>query len=70
MIKVHRRFKKFQTTDARDMDEYEEVLNNPLCTITDKVLEKEKRQEYNDNGNLIQQQEIIYFLVHWEEKLL
>lgn len=70
MIKVSRRFKKFRTDDDMHMEEYNRILNNPLCTITDKVLEKEKRQEYNDRGNLLQQQDLIYFLVHWEEKIL
>ena len=62
MIKTKRCFKKFATDNSSDMEEYEDILNNPLCTITDKIVEKEKRQEYNDRGNLIQQQDIIYFL--------
>ncbi len=70
MIKVERKFKKFRTDDTEEMIEYNQILNDPLCTITDKILEKEKRQEYNDRGNLIQQQDIIYFMVHWEEKIL
>ncbi len=70
MIKVIRNFRKFQTDDTSHMEDYGKILNDPLCTITDKILEKEKRQEYNDRGNLIQQQDIIYFLVHWEEKVL
>jgi len=70
VVKVKRRFRKFQTDDPTHMEDYERVLNDPLCTITDKMVEKEKRQEYNDRGNLIQQQDIIYFLVHWEEKIL
>ena len=69
-MKVQRRFKKFQTDDENQMKEYEEVLNNPLCTIVEKITEKEKDQEYNDRGNLIRQREILYFLVHWEERLI
>ena len=70
MIKTRRHFGKFQTDDVNRMLEYEEMLNDPLCTITDKVIEKEKRTEYNDRGNMILQQDSIYFLVHWEEKIL
>lgn len=70
MIKTKRKFGKFDTDDATHISNYEDILNNHLCHITDKIIEKEKRQEYNDNGNLIRQQEIIYFLVHWEEDVL
>lgn len=70
MIKVKRTFRKFETDNTEHMKIYEDVMNNPLCTITGNVIEKEKRQEYNDRGNMISQQEIIYFLVHWEEKVL
>jgi len=70
MIKVRRRFKKFDTDISTDMKQYNDILNDPLCTIVDKVVEKEKVQEYNDRGNLIRQKDIIYFLIHWEEKIL
>lgn len=68
MINIRRHFKKFQTDDLDQMREYEGIINNPLCTVVEKVLEKEKDQEYNDRGNLIRQREIVYFLVHWEER--
>lgn len=70
MIKINKHFKKFGVDDENDRKEYEAIINNPLCTVTDKLVEKEKTQEYNDKGNLIRQQDVIYFLVHWEEKIL
>lgn len=70
MIKVKRRFKKFQTDDPAQMEEYEQIINNPLCCVIEKVIEKERDQEYNDRGNLIRQRDILFFLVHWEEKVL
>lgn len=68
MMKLKRHFKKFEMDSPSDMEAYEEILNDPFCSITDKIIEKEKVQEYNDRGNLIRQRDIVYFLVHWEEK--
>jgi hypothetical protein len=70
MLRVKKRFKKFRTDDINEMNEYECLLNNPLCSIIEKATEKEKEQEYNDRGNLVRQQDILYYLVHWEERLV
>ena len=70
MIKVKRLFGKFNTNTPSDMEEYGRIINDTLCTITSKELEKEKSQEYSDEGKLISSRELIYFLVHWEEKVL
>ena len=70
MVKIKRRFRKFRIDQNDDLEDYNSILNDPLCNITGVVTEKEKVQEYNDRGNLIRQQDIIYFLVHWEERIL
>ena len=70
MLRVRRQFKRFRTDDTNEMKDYENLLNNPLCSIIEKTLEKEKEQEYNDRGNLIRQQDVLYYLVHWEERLV
>jgi len=70
VLRVRRQFKRFRTDDTNEMKDYENLLNNPLCSIIEKTLEKEKEQEYNDRGNLIRQQDVLYYLVHWEERLV
>jgi len=51
------------------MEEYDEVLNDPLCTIIDEETIKESEREYQDEGQMIQTDEIVK-LVTWEEKQL
>lgn len=51
------------------MTDYDAILNNPLCTILDEDTLKESTREFQEEGQMIQTDEIIK-LVTWEEKKL
>lgn len=69
MYNIVRRTQKFDTDNQTDMSEYDEILNNPLCSII--VERKEKlRDEQYDEGKLISSSETILLVVTWDEKEL
>lgn len=70
MIKVKRRFKRFDTGSPSDIREYEEILDDSLCTITDKDTVSETTKIFDDEGKLSELIQRTIYLVHWEEQIL
>lgn len=70
MIKTRRRFKRFRVDDNLDVQEYEDILNDSLCTITSREVQIEKNKIFDDEGKLSQMTETTTYLVHWEEQIL
>ena len=54
---------------ARDTEEYERILNDPLCRIIRSRDVKENIKDY-DNGKLISSIDQLYVIVEWEENTL
>lgn len=69
MKKLKRRVRKFRMDITEDRVAYEEILNNSLCAITERTTEKESDKSYED-GKLTNIREYIFYMVHWEEKVL
>ena len=69
MYNTKHQFKKFDTTTARDMDEYQAILNNPLCTIVDNYREKLSDKVF-DEGKLVGINERVILVVEWNEKYI
>ena len=69
MITTVKRFRLFRTDDPADMERYDELINNPLCAITEKLMEKEVDKIYEE-GQLRETRERICWLVHWKERQL
>jgi len=68
---VKRRFKKFDTDNHKDIEEYEELLNDPFCTIITERIEKVREETYSeDTGRICKSQETIWKMVTWDEKIL
>lgn len=63
--------RKFDTDDREDMVDYDEILNNPLCTLVTERKEK-LRDETRDpeTGNIIRLIETLILVVTWETKVL
>ena len=70
MISTKRRFKQFQLDNSDDMAEYEKILNDPLCTVMEKENFKVTEKTFSDRGVLTNITERVYYLVHWEERIL
>ena len=70
MIRKKRHFRNFNLDDAADVNDYQDLLNNKLCTITEKEKVVETIKFYSDQGVLTRSEDEIHFLVHWEEKLI
>lgn len=51
------------------MAEYEDILNNPLCSIIESTKEKLKTKEFADGEAVSEEDELIMVIV-WEEKVL
>jgi len=70
VIKSKKHFKKWRVDRDDDVAKYEAILNDPLCTITEKTEVKETVKTFDDEGRMDSMETFIYFLVHWTEKLL
>jgi len=71
MYNTRRRTGKFDMDSREDMTEYEDILNNPLCTIISEKLEKVREEEFNeDTGRIARTTETLFKLVVWDEKSL
>lgn len=60
---------KFDTDNREDLDEYDAILNNPLCVVLSKKDEKLELQDF-DEGKLTHTEQHIVFIVTWKEKVL
>lgn len=70
MYNTRRHTRKFDTDTAEDMKEYEDVLNDPLCSILAEVREKLNTTTYGDDGKPIHSEDRLIMVVTWEEKYL
>jgi hypothetical protein len=71
MYSVSRSFKKFNIDNSEDVSEYEEILNDPLCTIITERIEKVREETYDgDTGMRTSSKEELWKLVTWDEKIL
>lgn len=61
---------KFNTSQEKELAEYDKILNNPLCTVLEKKNEKLREEHYGDEGALISAIEHVVFVVTWKEKSL
>ena len=65
-----RHTERFDTDKENDLKSYDEVLNNPLCTIIDRRQEKIREEHKDDEGNTVFIKERIVWVVTWEERQL
>lgn len=70
MRKVIRKFKRFLVDEPADLEEYNEIINDPFCHITDRDIQLEETSHYNDEGQLARKEKRTTMLVHWEERQL
>ena len=60
--------RQFSLDTPLDRDEYDSIINNPLCTILEKS--KEKLRDEEQEGETRRVTERIVLLVTWQEKKL
>lgn len=70
MIRTKKRFKRFNTADAEDVREYEEIINDSLCMVTSKENITETTKNFDDEGKLSDIVQRTVYLIHWEEQIL
>lgn len=71
MYSVQRHFDKFDTDSKTDMKKYEDILNDPLCTIITERIEKIREETYSeDTGRICMSRETLWKLVTWDQKLI
>ena len=61
---------RFDTEKEVDLAGYDEILNNPLCTIIDRKQEKVREEHKDEEGNTVYVKERIVWVVTWEERQL
>lgn len=69
MFQQKKHVKAFDLLDKKEVEDYEGVLNDPLCTIISDRTIKHTTREYQD-GQIAESTEQVYLVVTWEEKTL
>lgn len=69
MYNIVRHAKKFNTDADKEMEEYEQILNNPLCSIISEKNEKLTTKHFEDGVPTYQDDKLVK-MVTWEEKVL
>lgn len=70
MYNTKKTTKKFRTDNLEDMQEYDEILNDPLCSIISERKEKVNETTFNEEGRPDFSRDEIILVVTWEEKFL
>lgn len=65
-----RKVKAFEILNRTDMEEYEAILNSPMCTVLEKEILVKKEKFYSDEGIMTHATELPHYVIHWEEKEL
>ena len=61
----------FNVMERKEREEYEEILNDPLCSITTNVTQILKEIDYDpDTGKPMRQVDLIIRTVEWDVKVL
>lgn len=61
--------RKFDTEDNQDLQDYDDILNNPLCSVVEKRTEKLTTKEFSE-GEVSSQNDRVILVVTWREKKL
>lgn len=64
MKRKTRKHDRFYIDDRKDMEEYEEIINDPLCVIISREKLMEKTIRTDNDGNTSTEIRPTY-LVHW-----
>ncbi len=70
MYNTKRRTQKFDTDNQGELDEYDAILNNPLCSIIHSKNEKLTTRHFDDEGQILSQDDTLIIVITWEEKEL
>lgn len=69
MYKVVRKTKKFFTDKEKDMEEYDRILTDPLCSVINSWREKQINSVYEE-GRLVSTTTDLVMVLSWEERQL
>jgi len=70
MYNVRRKTQKFDTDRTEDLNEYNDIINDPLCSVIAEKKEKLREEHYDDEGKPMSFSEKIILVVTWDEKVL
>lgn len=69
MYQTVKRTRSFDVGIEKDLLAYDEILNNPLCTILREIKEKISERSFNDEGKIAGFNDRLFLIVTWEEKI-
>jgi hypothetical protein len=70
MYETKRRSMSFDVMDKDEVKKYEEILNDPLCTITSNNVNNTSRTIFSDEGKPLEKIDILIRTIEWDEKHL
>lgn len=69
LYNIKRHIRKFDTDESEEMSDYEDILNNPLCSIISSYKEKLTTKTSNHDGSTDEDSTVV-LVVTWEERVL
>jgi len=70
MFSTKKKTAVFDLNTKKDLEQYDDILNNSLCTVIKEHKEKMADKEFDNEGKMISLKEKIVLVVTWEEKKL
>lgn len=61
---------RFDTEKKSDLERFDAIINDPLCSILSKEKEKIRDEQRDDEGNVTFVHERFVWVVTWEERTL
>jgi len=69
MYSSEKKTRLFDLEEQKELDAYDEILNNPLCRILKERPVKKKVCEFAE-GQIVHSEDRVIIVVTWEEKQL
>ena len=70
MYRKERHVKELDLSDDQDKALYQEVLNNPLCSILEERKLKKTDRSFGDDGQIESSNMVEMLVITWEERTL
>ena len=70
MHKVKRKTVRIDTSEDEDLARYDEIQNNPFCSIIKEIQEKLTTTEYTEEGKPLNKNDRVVLIITYEEKEL
>lgn len=70
MYNIRHEIRKFEMDDSESLSALNEIINNPLCSVTNKQYITLEEKTFDSKGKLSSIKPILVCVLEWNEKVL